>query len=278
MRRKLFCQICPFTYKISVLKCKLQRYFILFFNMTIYAQTFEQNKLPTLVYKHKSLIRRTLGNVDNALQNNKAKNLNIATPKVTNILIKPQETFSFWKLVGSCTKGKGYFDGLTIKNNAIDKSIGGGMCQFTNLIHWIVLHSPLDIIEHHHHNSLDLFPDFNRQLPFGTGTSIMHNYLDYQFTNNTSNTFQLIVFTTNTHLCGELRCVKKLKNSYHIIEENHYFSKESNDYYRNNEIYRTVINKNTGNKISKKLLIKNHSKVMYDPMYLPVEGISIINI
>lgn len=47
--------------------------------------------------------------------------------------------------------------------------IGGGMCQFTNLIRRMVLHSPLDVVEHHHHSGLDLFPDFNRQVPLGGG-------------------------------------------------------------------------------------------------------------
>ena len=41
-------------------------------------------------------------------------------------------------------------------------------------------------IEHHHHDALDLFPDYNRQIPFGTGTSIAYNYLDYRFKNTTN--------------------------------------------------------------------------------------------
>ncbi len=146
------------------------------------------------------------------------------------------------------------------------------MCQFTNLIHWMVLHSPLDIVEQHHHNGVDLFPDNNRQKPFGTGgTSIDYNYRDYQFTNNTANTFQMLVSTTETHLCGELRCLDELDKSYHIDEENHYFTKEQDGYYRSNEIYRRTIDKVTGNVLSKDLIIKNHSKVMYDSKYIPLD-------
>ncbi len=33
------------------------------------------------------------------------------------------------------------------------------MCQFTNLLHWMALHSPLTVTEHHRHSGLDLFPD-----------------------------------------------------------------------------------------------------------------------
>lgn len=64
---------------------------------------------------------------------------------------------------------------------------------------------PLQIVEHHHHDGLDLFPDFNRQIPFGTGTSIVYNYLDYRFYNPTNATYQLIVYVTDKYLCGELR-------------------------------------------------------------------------
>lgn len=277
MSRKLFCQINPLTYKISVIKEKILRYLVWLFDGKEYAKCSVDYKLQNVVYKHKSLIRRTLGNVDMELQNNKAINLNIATPKVNHIIIKPYETFSFWKLVGNYSKKKGYLDGLIIKNGMVDKGLGGGMCQFTNLIHWMILHSPLDIVEHHHHNSFDLFPDFNRQIPFGTGTSITYNYLDYQFTNNTDNTFQLLTYTTETHLCGELRSLKKLKYSYHIVEENKYYSKESNVFYRNNQIYRNTINKETGNTINKELIIKNHSRVMYDYKFIPKDKIKINN-
>ena len=56
--------------------------------------------LPVLVYKHASIIRRKLGNTDLSLQENKAVNLSLAAPKINAILIRPGETFSFWKLVG----------------------------------------------------------------------------------------------------------------------------------------------------------------------------------
>lgn len=57
--------------------------------------------LPTLVYRHNSLIRRTLGEVDPQLQENKANNLALAAPCVDGILIPPGKTFSFSKLVGN---------------------------------------------------------------------------------------------------------------------------------------------------------------------------------
>ena len=273
MGRKLFCEISPLTYKISVFKGILLRRVKWLMNKQRYARHFSEVELPVVIYKHKSLIRRRLGNVDMDLQENKAVNLSLAAPRVSNILIRPGETFSFWRLVGNCTAKKGYRNGLVIKLGNVSRGIGGGMCQFTNLIHWMVLHSPLTIIEHHHHNNLDLFPDYGRQIPFGTGTSIMYNYLDYQFINNSKQTFQLIVYTNDEYLCGELRSDKEIKVAYHINEENQYFSKVDKDYYRNNEIYRETIDKNTGNVINKELIVMNHAKVVYDIKHIPGEVI-----
>lgn len=273
MNRKLFCELSPLTYKISVLKGILQRKIVWIIKRKKYVKSFSSDLLPYVIYKSNSLIRRRLGNVNMVLQENKAVNLAIAAPKVSGILIKPGEIFSFWRLVGNCTVKKGYLEGLVIRSGAVSQGIGGGMCQFTNLIHWMILHSPLEIIEHHHHNNIDMFPDNGRQIPFGTGTSIMYNYLDYQFINNTDQTFQLIVYTNDEYLCGELRSDKCLDVSYHIYEKNQYFNKDNKDYYRNNEIYREVIDKKSGNVLYNQLIIKNHSKVLYDSKYIPVDKI-----
>ncbi|WP_054875621.1 VanW family protein [Oxobacter pfennigii] len=264
MKRKLFCELSPLTYKISVLKGIWVRKLKWFINRKKYAWEFSTKPLNFAICRHKSLIRRRLGNMDMTLQENKAVNLSIAAPKVNGIIIRPGKIFSFWKLVGSCTAKKGYLDGLILRVGELQSGIGGGMCQFTNLIHWMILHSPLNIIEHHHHNNVDIFPDYGRQIPFGTGTSIMYNYLDYQFINKTDQTFQLLVMADDNYLIGELRSDRELDVAYHIKEENHHFSLENGKYYRNNEIYREIISKKTGDIIDKQLLIKNHSRVLYD--------------
>lgn len=270
MERKLFCEISPLTYQISMYKCITMRHIKNILGKEKLAQTKQKELLPVVIYKHNSLIRRKLGNVDLQLQENKAVNLSIAAPKITNIIIKPGETFSLWYLVGKCGKRQGYKEGLTIDNNKPSKGIAGGMCQLSNLIHWMILHTELEITEHHHHDNLDLFPDFKRVIPFGTGTSIMYNYLDYRFKNTTENTYQLIIYTTEEYLCGELRSNKAEKYSYHIHAEDVFFSKENGVVYRNGKVYRTKIDKTTGNTITKELIRENHAKVCYDTSNLEI--------
>ena len=265
----MFYQISPLTYKISRFKEISKRKIKDRFSYKKFATTFSEEPLPVLIYKHNSLIRRKLNNVDQELQNNKAVNLAIAAPKVCNILIKPKETFSFWKLVGSITPKKGYLEGLTVKSGTVDKDYGGGMCQFTNLIHWMVLHSSLKVVEYHHHNGIDMFPDFGRKVPFGTGTSIMYNTLDYQFYNDSEDiTYQLIVYTTDEYLMGELRANKPEKYKYHIKEDYPYFEKEDDTWYRHNQVTKRVIDKVTGNEIENTIIVTNKAKVLYDEQFI----------
>lgn len=267
MKRKLFCQISPFTYAISVMRLRLTRHARNIFSSTKFAKA-SAEALPVVVYKHSSLIRRKLGNVDMQLQENKAVNLALAAPKINGVLIKPKETFSFWSLVGNCSERKGYKEGLSISFGMPSKGIGGGLCQFTNLLHWLVLHSALDVVEHHHHDNIDMFPDFGRQVPFGCGTSICYNNSDYRFKNNTNSTFQLIVYTTETHLCGELRASESQSLSYHITEEDACFVKLEDGYYRRNTIIRQTIDKRTGNELKREVIKQSNAKVLYDEAFI----------
>lgn len=272
MARKLFCELCPFTYWLSVQKGITLRKLRDLPKRKTFAVQKSDEPLSEVIYEHSSLIRRTLGNVNKTLQENKATNLAISAPLVNKIIIKPGETFSFWTLVGNTTKKKGYKEGLTIEKNSTSSGIGGGMCQFTNLIHWMVLHSPLTITEHHHHDGFDLFPDFNRKVPFGTGTSIMYNYLDYRFKNETDVAFQIIVYVTDTHLVGELRCEKDFDFKYHISVEDEHFTEENGEVFRKGKVYRNKIDKRTGNVLHTELIRENHAKVMYDTSNLKIKG------
>lgn len=273
MHRKLFCEISPFTYKISTIKCQTIRKIKNLLIKRHFSKTKQEAPLPHLIYKHNSLIRRKLGNTQMELQENKAINLAISTPKINGILIRPGETFSFWELIGNTTAAKGYKEGVIISDGQAKRGIGGGMCQFTNLIHWMVLHTPLTIVEHHHHDGIDLFPDYNRQVPFGTGTSIVYNYLDYRFKNESDITYQLITYVTDTHLCGELRASEKLPVKYHIETENEHFVKIDDIVYRRGQVYRSCIDKATGNTLSSELIRDNNARVVYDTSDLTIENV-----
>ena len=264
MKRKLFCEIAPWAYRLSVEKEILKRNVDDRLHRVSFALERTGTVLPVVIYRHNSLIRRRLGNVDMQLQENKAVNLALAVGRIDGVLIRPGETFSLWKLVGRTSRRKGYKEGLTISGGHPSKGIGGGLCQLSNLIHWMVLHSELTIVEHHHHDGYDLFPDYGRKIPFGTGTSISYNYLDYRVRNETKNTYQLKIWVDDEYLRGELLAAGNQSHVFHIHAEDEYFSREDGVVYRNGKVYRDVIDPVSGRRIATSLIRTNHARVLYD--------------
>ena len=158
MARKLFCQISPFCYRISVEKEIFLRNLRDLFSSVRFAERRETEPLPALIKGHRSPMLRQLNGVDMQLQQNKETNLRLSGAHINGIVIEPGETFSFWHTVGRTTAKKGYLPGLTIGAGRLGADTGGGLCQMANLIHWMVLNSPLTVTELHHHTDA-LFPD-----------------------------------------------------------------------------------------------------------------------
>ncbi len=272
MGRKLFCEISPLTYEISIKKEILLRHLKNIFGKEKIARTHSKEELPVIVKSHSSILLRNLEGVDMSLQENKITNINIACKKISGIIIHPGETFSYWSTVGPAKKKYGYKKGLVIGRKGFAADYGGGLCQMANMIHWLVLNSPLEVTELHHHTDA-LFPDDRRRVPFGTGTSVCYNNVDYRFKNNTDQDVQILVWCENGELCGELRSEKEYPYRYKLVEENHHFKKEGKKYFRISQVYRIVIDRLTNKEIEKELILDNHSKVMYDYSLIPKDQI-----
>lgn len=263
--KKLLSQRHPALYFISIWEKRIRRSLKWKFDSKKYSDTFQIEKLPYRVKKHQSKLLKKLGDADMQLQYNKVDNLKLVIEKLNGIIIKPNETFSFCKLVGLPTKSKGYKHGIELSFGKPRAGIGGGICQSTNLLHWLALHSPLTINERHHH-SIDPFPDDGRILPWASGAAVFYNYLDFQLTNHTPHTFQINLWLTEKLLEGEIRINENLDYKYHVFEKNHKFIKEGNEFFRTNEIWRKRTAKfKNGAFIDQELVSKNYGKVMYVP-------------
>ena len=274
-KNKLFCDINPFCFAISLKKEIIKRHIRNFLSKDKIAVARSDKKLTYVISDHISnMIKRAPG-VDLTLQQNKAVNIKLACERINGIVIEPGEVFSFWKTVGKTTKKKGYLDGRIIQNNKIIPGMGGGLCNLGNTIHLLILHSPLDVVEFHKHSDA-LAPDEGKRVPFSSGTSISYNNLDYRFKNNTDASFQLCTWCDGEELHAELRSVCAPLYSYELVEENHRFEKEDNGkYYRKSMIYRNITDISTGKLIKKELILNNRSEVMYDYSLIPKDLIKL---
>lgn len=221
--------------------------------------------LPMPVFQHETPLLRRLKNVDMYLQHNKITNLGLAAAKIDGLLIRPGETFSFWKTVGRPGARKGYLEGLVLENGRVGKGIGGGLCQMGNLLYWMALHSPLTVGERWRH-SYDVFPDEGRTLPFGSGATLAYNYIDLQLRNDTQQTFQLRVWCSGSHLQGEIRAENPLSERYTISEQDHLIRHEPwGGYSRHNRLVRQVFEAQTGIFLREETITENHALMMYQP-------------
>ena len=271
-RKRLFCEINPTCYAIALQKEIIKRHIKNFLGREKFAKTVQKQKLPNLVSSHSSnLIKRGKG-IDLSLQEGKAENIRLASGKINGMIIHPGEVFSFWKTVGKTTRRKGYQDGRIIVGNQIKPGLGGGLCNLGNTIHWLVLHSPLEVTEFHSHSDA-LAPDEGKRVPFSSGTSVCYNSVDYRFRNNTDQDVQILVWCENEKLYAELRSEREYPWEYQLVEENHHFAKKGAKYYRISKIYREQTEKATGKITEKKLVLDNHSEVMYDYDLIPQDQI-----
>jgi vancomycin resistance protein VanW len=224
--------------------------------------------LPVRVKKHGSLLLRELSADEMALQHNKVVNLRLASARTDGLVIRPGETFSFNKAVGSCTRRKGYLVGMRLSNGDARAGVGGGICQLANLLHWMFLHSPLTVVERSEH-SFDPFPDKNRVLPWGVGCSIVYNYVDLVVRNDTDLTFQLRTWVDDRHLRGELLADRVPEHSYKVEARDEEFVRHPGDpqgrVWRRNEIWRTLVSRRTGDVVGEELVKRNCALVKYPP-------------
>lgn len=220
---------------------------------------------PIVIFSHSTPLLRELKKVDMWLQYNKITNLQIAIPNLDCILIEPGEILSYWKLIGKPTRRKGYLPGMQLDNGSFKAATGGGLCQLSNLIYWMTLHTPLTVVERWRH-SYDVFPDSNRTQPFGSGATCSYNYIDLQLKNNQQKPFLLHLYLTDTHLVGEWRSTTPLECKYEIYERNHWITSEYwGGFVRHNIIARKIFDLK-GELINDEYITENHAVMMYEPL------------
>lgn len=244
---------------------RLRRYWTWWVDGQKISRIREKESLPHKLAGHQTILLRQLKDVDMQLQHNKIVNLKLAVQRINGVIIQPGETFSFWRLVGKPTRRKGYVPGMVLHYGKYKQGVGGGLCQLTNLLYWMALHSSLEVRERHRH-SYDVFPDSGRTQPFGSGATCSYNYLDLQLYNPTDSPIQILVQVSEHDLIGELRSVNRPLHRYEVYEQAHRITREYwGGHIRHNLIFRRVFNLE-GELVRDEYVTENHALMMYEPL------------
>lgn len=274
MRKRLFCEMGPWAYSLSLKKQIATRKLRNILSKEKFANEHSTDTLPVVVSSHRANMIKKGPGISPQLQYNKAANIDLACKKIDGLIVKPGETFSFWHQVGKTSKRNGFQEGRVLVNGKLVAGVGGGLCNLANTLHILFMHSPMTITELHHHSDA-LAPDPNgKRVPYSAGTSVNYNFIDLRFRNDTDRPVQLRTRCEGEELIAELRTTEEFDTDYRIVEENHHFTKEKNGkFYRKSKIYRETIDKKTGEVIARELKWDNRSKVMFDYSLIPQDQI-----
>ncbi len=113
---------------------------------------------------------------------NRRHNIKIGAAAFHGVLIKPEEEFSFNKIMGKVGPRKGYLPELVIKSNRTVAEYGGGLCQISTTCFRAALNSGLKITERRPHAYAVKY--YN---PQGTDATIYPPHPDLRFINDTPN-------------------------------------------------------------------------------------------
>lgn len=110
---------------------------------------------------------------------NRINNIRVGAAKFNNILIKPQEEFSFNKFLGDVDEENGFLPELVIRKIGLIPEVGGGLCQVSSTAFRAAMNAGLPITERHNHSFAVRY-----YAPQGTDATIYPGASDLKFVND----------------------------------------------------------------------------------------------
>lgn len=262
MARRRMTQIFPFLLPFRKWQRKKLFYLKMWLDKYKYAKEASMEPLPFKVFSASSLMLNKNSGFDMKYQYNKVFNLKLAGKTLDKILIKPGETFSFWQLVRKADRKVPYRDGLILVNGEITPSYGGGLCQISNLLFWLFLHTPLTIVERHGH-AVESFPSADEDLPCGIDATVNEGWLDLKVKNDTKETFQISLTFDEKYMYGTILSDKEIMRRYEVFNQSVTYFRKNGKVYQSAVVCRINEDKTDRSWVNEELY-QNSCRIGYD--------------
>ncbi|WP_367568165.1 glycopeptide resistance accessory protein VanW [Lacrimispora sp.] len=262
MNRKRVTQLFPFLLPVRIMQRKIFFYAGMRFDGHRYAKTIDRKQLPYKLFETGCALYNRNTGFDMVYQENKVFNLKLAAKTLNGLLIRPGETFSFWRLVRYADKHVPYKNGLTVTNGKLTTAQGGGMCQMSNLLFWMFLHTPLTVIERSGHKVKE-FPEPNSDEIKGGDATISEGWIDLKAQNNTDCTYQISVGFDDENIIGTVFVDKRPPVRYKVTNGSTEYFRESGGIYEYVKVERSEIDADTSEITGQKPLYTNKCKICY---------------
>lgn len=128
---------------------------------------------------------------------NRRHNIKVGVQKLTGVIVKPGEEFSFNKYLGPVEADQGFLPELVIKaDKGTVPELGGGLCQVSSTTFRAAMHAGLPITQRRNHSYAVQY-----YAPQGTDATIYPGVIDLKFTNDTGHDILIWpYFKTNDYL------------------------------------------------------------------------------
>lgn len=140
-----------------------------------------EEQVPRNTIEQLSLINAKVSsyvtNFKNVPNQNRESNIKIAASKINNIILLPDDVFSFNQTVGGTTEKEGYKKAPTIVKNRLVDDFGGGICQVSSTLYSAMLHANVKGLERTNHNLPVSY------IPLGLDATVSEGSTDYKFKN-----------------------------------------------------------------------------------------------
>jgi vancomycin resistance protein VanW len=262
MSRKRITQALPFLLPLRVAQRKAFFYAGMRLDGKAYAKTILGQRLPHRLFSADNGLYNKNTGFDMVYQENKVYNLKLAAKTLDGLLIRPGETFSLWKSMRRADSRAPYKDGLNVINGRLCATYGGGLCQISNLLFWVFLHSPLTVVERHTHKVKD-FPTMRSAEPEGVDATIREGWLDLKLKNETDAAFQIGISFSDEYVTGSLYTDRALPFQYEIRGDELAYFREGSRVFQKTSIYRREVEPDTREVLSERLLYQNVCEIGY---------------
>ena len=261
MARKRLTEMFPFLLPLRRWQKKQCCYLKMKFDKNVYADKISESIFPNVVFETSALMVNENSGFDIQFQYNKVHNLQLAAKTMDKLVIAPNETFSFFWLTRHADRYTRYKDGLNLVNGKIVGSYGGGLCQLSNMLFWLFLHTPMTIVERHGH-AAESFPSTTEDLPCGTDATVSEGWLDLKVRNDTDNTFQIAIHFDDNYMYGEILSQRPVNTEYTVFNSSVSYIKRNEKIYQVSVVCREETDQETGEHTQRELYT-NQCEISY---------------
>jgi len=262
MSRKRVTELFPWIAPLRRKQKKTFKYIQMHFDKQKYADEILDHFYLNQVFSSTCLMLNESTGFDIKYQRNKVFNLKLVAKTINGLVIKPGETFSFWWRARHADEKVSYKEGLITQNGSTTTIKGGGLCQMSNLLFWIFLHTPLTIVERHGHDVKD-FKEPASDAPQGVDATVYEGWLDLQVRNDTDENLQIkIDFIDDKYIAGTILSDCMQLNKIKVVNGECEYYRKNGEIFEEVDVIKETLTQNN-RLVSKEIAYRNLCVIAY---------------